>query len=639
MIIATAGHVDHGKTSLVRQLTGVETDTLAEEKERGLSINLGYAYLPRPNGDSLGFIDVPGHQRFINTMISGISGIDMGLLVVAADDGPMPQTIEHLDVLDILGVDQLTVAISKIDRASQSHLAEVQEQIQGLLAARRWRDTAVFPLSNQDGSGVAALKSHLLQHTQQRREHRSEGGFRLSIDRCFTAKGAGLVVTGTASAGTVQQGDKLLLLPSRTEVRIRGLRAHNETVERAGAGQRVALNLSGKIDVSDIERGDWLVDPDFALCSSRLDVAFSLSASAPFPLKHLAPVKLYIGARRVAGRLALVDGADRRLLPGNDCIAQLILDQPVSAVLGERFLLRDQAENVILGGGTVLEPDGPKYGKSRPGRLAWLQAMQLPSAEESLARLLEQNLLVELDRFWAIRNRPVPENGKLLPNGTQQFESEGKQWAVTQSRWEEAGEHLAQLLGNWHQAHPEQPGIKMTDLKPAMAQGFEPALAMAVLVSKLQAGELVLRDGHISRKGFKKTESATVRGHWHTIKQHLAQCQLHIPLLSELAEATGIPGDELRQVIKEATRAGELHRVSDKRYALSEQLLQFSERVVEADRRGEELSVIKLKTHFQSGRNLTVELLEYFDSIHFTKRQGDTRIVLNGAAARERFGG
>jgi selenocysteine-specific elongation factor len=639
VIIATAGHVDHGKTSLVRQLTGVETDTLADEQARGLSINLGYAYLPCPHGIPLGFIDVPGHRRFINTMISGISGIDLGLLVVAADDGPMPQTLEHLDVLDILGVEHLTVVISKIDRVDQSRVREVEQRIRDLISDRRWRDTACFPVSSQDGSGIAALKESLLKQARQVCERQAHGGFRLSIDRAFTARGAGLVVTGTASAGKVAIGDRLLLLPAGEEVRVRDLRAHDEAATEANAGQRIALNLSGSVGVDDIERGDWVVDPDHALSSARLDVAFSLLKSASFSLKHLAPVKLHIGARRVAGRLALVAGADRRLNPGDSCIAQLILDKPVSAMLGDRFLLRDQAENVILGGGTVLDPDGPKYGKSRPGRIAWLEAMQASTAEEALAQLVSRDQLVDLDRFWAIRNRKLDEVDAVLPENARCFEYDGRRYAVQHSLWSEAGAHIKQLVERRHEDHPESSGVKMTDLKAAMSREQETPLAMAALASMVQVGELVLRDGHISRRGFRKAESEHKRSQWNTLRAYLEQCDCQVPPLSEVADAIRIRETELRQVIKDATRKGELHRLNDNRYALPAQMLHFSKRVVDADRNGEELSVVNLKRHFQSGRKLTIELLEYFDSIHFTRREGDTRVLTNPTAAMKRFGG
>lgn len=221
MIIATAGHVDHGKTSLVRQLTGVDTDRLEEEKRRGLSISLGYAYLPQAAGTPLGFIDVPGHQRFINNMIAGISGIDIGLLVIAADDGPMPQTHEHMDVLQLLGVKRLIVAISKIDRVEHEQIERVTSQVEGLFPARPWSRVPIFPVSNTDGTGVDQLKSYLLEQADETSERSRAGHFRLSIDRVFVAKGAGVIVTGTASAGTVNVGETLKLLPQNVELRVR----------------------------------------------------------------------------------------------------------------------------------------------------------------------------------------------------------------------------------------------------------------------------------------------------------------------------------------------------------------------------------------------------------------------------------
>lgn len=638
MIIATAGHVDHGKTSLVRQLTGVDTDTLAEEKARGLSINLGYAYLPREDGIALGFIDVPGHRRFINTMISGVSGIDMGLLVVAADDGPMPQTTEHLDVLGILGVEQLTVAISKTDRVESGRLDAVEDAVRVLLEARDWRDPALFRVSNEDGSGVDALKDHLLRQARQQARRAAAGGFRLSIDRAFSARGAGLVVTGTASAGSVRAGDSLLLLPAGREVRVRGLRSHDASTGQAFAGERVALNLAGRVEHDDIERGDWLVDPDRALMSTRLDVSFRLLDDASFALKHLAPVKLHVGARRIAGRLAFIGRDRRQLAPGERCLGQLILDEPASTVWGERFLLRDQAEEVVLGGGRVLDPDGPQFGKSRQVRLEWLEAMQAPTAGEALALLLERGHVVDLARFWGLRNLSITEVETPLPDGARSFEHDGGHWAVAGPLWSESAASILTEVDAWHDTKPEEPGIKLTDLKTALRKQFATPLLMAALVSQLQDGELVLQEGRLHRRGFRRRTSAAATVHWQTLRRHLERCGRQIPLRSELAAATRMPEGELSQVIREALRRGELHRLNDNRYALPADLLYFSERVVEAEQQGEELSVVGLKTRFQSGRKLTIELLEYFDSIHFTRRQGDARVIMDSDAPRERFG-
>jgi selenocysteine-specific elongation factor len=631
VIIATAGHVDHGKTSLVRQLTGVETDRLAEEQRRGLSINLGYAYLSRPQGMPLGFIDVPGHQRFINTMISGISGIDMGMLVVAADDGPMPQTHEHMDVLQLLGVEQLVLVISKIDRVSAERLQEVKAKLRGILAARPWSNVDIFPVSNAVGDGVADLKSHLLECAEQTATRASTGYFRLSIDRAFTAKGAGLVVTGTASSGVVSIGESLTLLPRNIEVRIRGIRAHGEPAERAMAGQRCALNIAGKLEAATIDRGDWLTDPKAARAGNRLDVSFSLLESAPFAIKHLAPVKMYVGAKRIAGRLALIgDGQGaNRLYPGASCLAQLILDGDVACVHGERFLLRDHAENVILGGGTILDPDGPRSGKSRPERITWLKALREYSPAAKLTSLIAQDQLVNMDHFRQTCNLREDEPIEPSPTDMRLFTSEGSQWAVNTRCWARADKLLAGHLEQWHRENPKLPGIKVTALKPAMSKSCESPLAMAVLTARLQNGSFVLDNGCIHQSNFQPAVSADELVHWQKLRQYLQRSGDNIPLLPEISAQTGITPPDLQKVAKNAMKNGELCGITDMRYALPEQLMRFAREVLSCESSGEPITVIALKTRFGTGRRLTIEILEYFDQVRFTRRLGDMRVILD----------
>ncbi|MEM8661951.1 MAG: selenocysteine-specific translation elongation factor, partial [Pseudomonadota bacterium] len=282
MIIATAGHVDHGKTALIKQLTGVDTDRLEEEQRRGLSINLGYAYLPTPNGTPLGFIDVPGHRRFINTMIAGISGIDMGMLLVAADDGVMPQTVEHLNVLELLGVPHLTVVISKCDRVDATRVSTLRADVRRWLTERGWNNVQLFATSVITGEGTEQLKAHLLKESQHLQERADASYFRLAIDRAFKLKGAGQIVTGTASAGSISLDDTVIHLPSGTALRVRDLRVHDESAQTAHSGSRVALNLAGKIEASLLSRGDWLVEPKLAHTSSCTGVEFTLLDSAPF---------------------------------------------------------------------------------------------------------------------------------------------------------------------------------------------------------------------------------------------------------------------------------------------------------------------------------------------------------------------
>ena len=631
MIIATAGHVDHGKTSLIKQLTGVETDRLEEEQRRGLSITNGFAYLKRPGKTPLGFIDVPGHQRFMNNMIAGISGIDTGLLVIAADDGPMPQTHEHMDVLELLGVNDLIVVISKIDRVDATRLAQLTQDITGILAGRPWNNASLFPVSSLDGTGITALKSELLKRAEQTAQRAATGCFRLSIDRTFSAKGAGLIVTGTAAAGKIGVGDTLKLLPQEIDVRIRGIRVHDQESDTARAGQRCALNLTGKLDASSIEKGDWLVQPGAAAATSRLDVSFAMLASAPFALKHYAPIKLHIGAKRIAGRIAFLDPdqAGKRLQSGSECVAQLQLDHDVASYRGERFLLRDHAEDIILGGGKVLDPAAHKYGKAQHHRMAYLNAMKATSVAQTLSELMAQHQLVNLDRFGQSCNLLPADISELMVAAGRPFTAEGTHWMASVERWRNTRQEVLGVVDTWHASNPEQTGINASDIQSALAEHIEPTLLMAVITDLLQRKELVLKEGRISRSSFKPAVNAQSATHWNQVEQLLRRCGNSIPLLSQVSEQLGIEQSVVEQVMKAAVKRDSLHKLSARRYALPEQLYTLATLLLAARDDGSPVTVITMKNQFGTGRNLTVEILEYFDEIRFTARRDNERVVLD----------
>ena len=446
MIVATAGHVDHGKTSLIKAVTGVDTDTLAEEKARGLTINLGYAYLPSSDDRVIGFIDVPGHHRFINTMISGVSGIDRALVIIAADDGPMPQTSEHLNVLSVLGVTDIDIVITKIDAVAPERVMEVAQKARELVDARCESEAKVFQISSITGDGIATLKSHLESVRPKGRDQALDRGFRLSIDRRFHVSGAGLVVTGTASTGNVSVGDQLLLQPKGLEVRVRELRANDAVATSAGAGQRVALCLAGRVELSDIDRGDCLVEPALAQLSQRLDVQLSLLSDAPTTLKHLLPIKLYIGARRVSAKVALIENGISSLAPGQTSMAQLILDSPISAYSGERFVLRDDSESFHLGGGMILDPTGPQYGKSKPDRLTWLSALATGSVDMALQHLLANDVTtnwLDLTRAFHLKEGAALPS---LPDTAVKFDLKQSTWITTRNAIAAARQALLCLL-------------------------------------------------------------------------------------------------------------------------------------------------------------------------------------------------
>jgi len=369
MIIGTAGHIDHGKTSLVKALTGIDADRLKEEKARGITIDLGYAYTPVPGGGIMGFVDVPGHEKLIHNMLTGATGIDFVLLVIAADDGPMPQTREHLAILDVLGLDRGAVALTKIDRVSAECVAVTMGEIQSLLSGTGLAHSPVFPLSAITGEGVPALRAHLDQAALELPVRPASGHFRLAVDRSFTLTGTGTVVTGTVFSGEVRIGDRLLVSPSGAEVRVRGIHAQNQPSESGRAGQRCALNLAGaQFGKDDVRRGDWLLEVPIHAPVQRFDARCRLLAAEQKALRHWTPVHLHVGASDVSARVAVLEG--EAIEPGGAALIQIVADKPVCVLNGDRFILRDQSATRTLGGGRVLDPFPPAKNRRAPARIA-----------------------------------------------------------------------------------------------------------------------------------------------------------------------------------------------------------------------------------------------------------------------------
>src|SRR5512143_3858247 len=452
MIVGTAGHIDHGKTTLVRALTGVDTDRLKEEKARGISIELGYAYQPLADGGVLGFVDVPGHERFIHTMLAGAAGRDFALLVVAADDGVMPQTREHLGILDLLGIERGSVALAKADRVDAARLAEVERDLHRLLAGTALAGSPVFPVSAVSGQGIDALREHLHAAAQAMQRADEMGGFRLAVDRSFTLKGTGTVVTGTVFAGRVAVGDELVVTPSGMPVRLRGLHVMNQPAQLGQAGQRCALNLGG-IGKDEIARGDWIVAPRLHAPTARFDVRLTLSPQAPAPLVHWAPVHLHLGAAHVMARVALLEGD--KLAPGESALAQLVADHPLGALHGDRFIVRDADARHTLGGGVVLDPEAPARKRKTPLRLAELAALDIPDPAQRLRALLGLRGL-DLVRLAVHWNHDGLDSA-LPPDSTRVLGCH-ETWAFSAAHWARLQDTLHTGLIAFHERFPDELG-------------------------------------------------------------------------------------------------------------------------------------------------------------------------------------
>jgi selenocysteine-specific elongation factor len=631
MIVATAGHIDHGKTTLVKALTGVDADRLPEEKRRGMTIDLGFAYLSTDDAQPIGFIDVPGHERLIHNMLCGVTGIDFALLVVAADDGPMPQTREHLAILDILGIARGAVALTKVDRVERARAAEVGAAIRSMLADTSLAAAPLFEVSATTGAGVEALLNHLRSVARGWTAPEPAGNFRLAIDRAFTVAGAGLVVTGTVFSGCIRQGDEARLLASDARVRVRGIHSQNRPAQIGRAGQRCALNIAGTGLAKDrIARGEWVVSGSVPPPSRRLDVRLRIAA-IDRRFDHWTSVHVHLGAAETTGRVALLEA--RALEPGEAGLAQLYLDQPIGAVSGDRFVIRDQPAQRTLGGGRVVDVFPPVRGRSKPERLAALAAMSEDDVRTALASLLAVSPTgIDFGRFGANRNLTSADSKILQDAVPMRTVAAGSTvLGLAPDAWSRLKEAALASLATWHEAEPESPGLAEARLFAARPARIAPGLSAAMAADLARDGR-VLRDGALVRlPTHTRTMTAVDAALWRRIEPLLASGGRAPPALADLALTLQEDSTKLERMLVRAARHGLVVRVGKTRFLLPSALRELGE-IAEAVARTGPLTAAGYRDRAGIGRNLAIEVLEHFDRIKFTHRQGDVRKVLKPAA-------
>lgn len=623
MIVGTAGHVDHGKTTLVHALTGVDTDRLEAEKLRGISIELGYAYQPLADGGVLGFIDVPGHERFIHTMLAGAAGIDFALLVVAADDGVMPQTREHLNILDLLGIKQGAVALTKIDRVEPARIAEAERDLHRLLADTALAGMPLFAVSATDGQGIDALRAHLHQAAQAMPQAQGEGGFRLAVDRSFTLKGAGTIVTGTVFAGSVRVGDELVVTPADKPVRLRSLHVMNRPAQEGRAGQRCALNLGG-VGKNEIQRGDWIVTPRLHAPTARFDVQLTLSPQAPAALPHWAPVHLHLGAAHVMARVALLES--ETLAPGHTALAQLVAARPIGALHGDRFILRDADARHTLGGGQVLDPDGPARKRKTPLRLAELAALQIPDTPQRLARLLEIQGL-DLDKLAVHWNRDALAEA-LPPDSMRVYASSGN-WAFSGLHWRSLQEKLRADLAGFHEQFPDELGPDSARARRMFLPRL-PAAAFAALTDELLADGTLQRSGswlHLPTHRITLTQEEEAL--YQRIRPWLAEASFDPPWVRDLARLAGRDEASMRRLLQKLARQGKLYQVVRDLFYLPETIAQLAAVVQELESGAGETRAAEFRDRTGLGRKRAIQVLEFFDRVGFTRRVREAHRLRN----------
>ena len=636
MLIATAGHVDHGKTVLVKALTGVDTDRLPEEKERGLSIDLGFAYHTRPDGAVLGFVDVPGHERFIRNMLAGVAAIDYALLVIAADDGPMPQTREHLAILDLLGVNAGAVVITKIDLADDSQAVAVAERVEKLVDGTGLEGAPVFPVSALSGAGMTALHEHLTELAAERRAARVRTGarFRLAVDRCFTVRGAGVVVTGAVFSGEVAVGDRLVLAPAGIGVRVRSIHAQSRPAAHGTGGERCAINLAGtELGRSDIRRGDWLTGEPAPAVSQRFDAELRVLASEERPLAHWTPVHVHAGAASLTGRVAVLEG--RSIAPGSHGLAQVVVDQPFVGVRGDRFILRDQSARRTVAGGAVLDPAGAVRGRARPERIAALRAMAASDPDAALAALLATSVNgIDLDHFADAWNlQPAEAEASFQRAGVETVAlPRGRSAGFARDDWQSLLEELLAAVRRIHEEAPERAGAESAELAGGTGRSRE--VAAAAVGALVRNGRLVREGRYLRVPEHEPRLSPRDAALWSKVSIHLGEDAVKPPVLAELAGTLGVDRSLLALFLGRSTGRGLLVKVAPNRFFHPGAVRRLAE-VAEGLAAAADDGRFDAKTFRDTsgiGRNLTIQVLEYFDGAGLTRRIGDARIVVRRAA-------
>lgn len=626
MIVGTAGHIDHGKTSLIKRLTGRDTDRLPEEIKRGISIELGYAYISVGN-DVLGFVDVPGHERLVHTMLAGATGIDFALMVIAADDGVMPQTDEHLDILLMLGVNAGAIALTKIDAASAERVEDVRRQI-----AERLHDTPasnwpVFAVSSLRGDGIPELHAHLLDAATTTQPVTHGGHFRMAIDRCFTLPGAGTVVTGTVHAGKVRVGDSVNIGPTphgAVTARVRSIHAQDRASESGAAGQRCALNLAG-VDKNEVERGMWVQALPLNNSADRFDATLSLSPRVAKALTDSATVHVHLGTASAMARIAVLDAG--RIEPGESRLVSLTLDRTWVVCRGDRFVIRDASAQQTLAGGAVLDvvPLGSavRRGRRAPARLKWLAALRDLAPAEALQAWLEREpvTLPRLASSWNLRDEEV--QGLIAASGAHVASGV----ALSADHWKRLRTETLSVIEAGHQREPDMPGTEQQKLRRLIAPALDLTVFGLIIEELLEQSLLQRRGAFLALPTHTAELRKDQRVRWERIKPLLDERKFEPPRVRDIARETGIVEIEVRNLLKTVARTGDVTLVAPDHFFLTTAVAELADIAGHVAERHGAARAADFRDRIATGRKLAIQILEFFDRVGYMRRVRDDHLV------------
>jgi len=631
-VIGTAGHVDHGKSTLVYALTGINPDRLREEQERQMTIDLGFAWLTLPSGREVSIIDVPGHEDFIKNMLAGVGGIDVALFVVAADESVMPQTREHLAIIDLLKVPYGVVALTKSDLVQDPEWLElVREEVREELRGTVLEGASIIPVSAVTGRGLQELLGELDRILDVAQPRQDLGRPRLSIDRVFSIAGFGTVVTGTLIDGRLTVGEEVQILPGDLRARIRGLQMHKTKVQEALPGSRVAINLSG-VAVEDLRRGQVVTRPGWLEPTMLLDARLKLLNRVPWPLKHNAAVEFYAGSARVVGYVRILD--KEQLLPGEMAWVQLRLAEPVAVVRGDRYIVRLASPSLTLGGGEIVQPHAPRrYPRFRSEIIARLEALSRGTCAEVFLELLagttilEARELIQRSNFSVMEAtrtlRALVEKGEIIILAAQIPEEQALAHCavplLARNTWEGLLTQIKEILEAYHERFPLRAGMPREELKSRLQMGAEHF--NLILERAAREGELVVTPLAVRLPAHRVVLSPDQR---RAVDRVLAMFRADPYMPPSLAQVEGELGSELLQFLLEE---GLLIKVSDSVLFDAETYAEMERRVVAYLKEHQRITVAEVRDLFGTSRKYALGFLEDLDRRHITKRLGDVRIL------------
>jgi selenocysteine-specific elongation factor len=626
MIVGTAGHIDHGKTALVKALTGTDADRLAEEKARGITIELGFAYADLGAGAVTGFVDVPGHERFVHTMLAGAGGIDLALLVIAADDGIMPQTREHLAILDLLGIGRGIVALTKSDLTDAARIATLGAEIAALLAPTTLAGAPVLPVSALSGAGIGDLRDALAQAEAQAIRRASDGRFRLAVDRSFTLTGAGTVVTGTVLSGQVALGDQILLSPSGLSARVRGIHAQNRKAEQGFAGQRCALNLTGDgISRDAISRGQVALDPALHAPTLRMDVELRLLATEARALQPWQPVHLHLGAAETSARVIALDGP---LLPGGAGLAQIALDHPIAANVGDRFILRDISARRTIGGGRVVDLRAPLRRRAAPERLAALRAMALSDPARALAELAG-HAPVDLDDFAHDRAMAPAQLDRAIADSAVAVIA-GTRLALAPAALMALRDGVQAGLAGFHDENPDLQGLGRERLRLMLRPRLPREGFAGFIRAEAEAGRITLDGAFVRLPGHIPQLTPADEALLAQVLPRLGgEERFRPPRVRDLAGDLAADETDLRRILRMAARQGRVDQIAHDHFFLRATTVEMVAILRELAAAAPEgwFTAPGFRDRLQNGRKVAIQALDFFDRLGLTLRRGDLRRI------------